>query len=73
MEYLKKEIIDLMRTLVIKLSMTSSSDIIKILSQELDSLTKAYMALEGKKCYITETEIYLMHSEGYRSPSKLSR
>lgn len=49
MEYLKKEIIDLMRTLVIKLSMTSSSDIIKILSQELDSLTKAYMALEGKK------------------------
>jgi len=48
MKYLKKEIIDLMETVVIKLSMTSSPDKIKILSQELDSLTKAYMALEGK-------------------------
>ena len=48
MKYLKKEIIDLMETVVRKLSMTSSPDKIKILSQELDSLTKAYMALEGK-------------------------
>lgn len=48
MKYLKKEIIDLMETVVRKLSMTSSPDKIKILLQELDSLTKAYMALEGK-------------------------
>ena len=48
MKYLKKEIIDLMETVVRKLSMTSSTDKIKILSQELDSLTKDYMAMEGK-------------------------
>lgn len=48
MKYLKKDIIDLMEIVVRKLSITSSTDKIKILSQELDSLTKAYMALEGK-------------------------
>ena len=47
MKYLKKDIIDLMEIVVRKLSITST-DKIKILSQELDSLTKAYMALEGK-------------------------